>query len=64
MNDSDISDIVTRSYNIWPLHSSYIAVTRSYIWYVTQNVFTTFMCVFVYVCVCVGVSQTIQHGKR
>ena len=35
INDSYISDIFTRSSNLWIVHSLYIAVTRSYIWYVT-----------------------------
>ena len=45
MDDSDTSDIFTRSDNIWLVYSSYIAVTRSYIWYVTviHNVFIIYI---------------------
>ena len=45
MDNSDTSDIFTRSDNIWLVYSSYIAVTRSYIWYVTviHTVFTIYI---------------------
>ena len=50
MYDNDISDVFTRSFNIWLLHSSYIAVTRSYIWYVTviHNVFTIYVRMYIH----------------